>query len=596
MRKEKEIHRPASDYKLLSGLFFRLLPYQILLLLISAVNIIVDSLFASNMIGKEAMGAMGLFAPMNHFLYALSIMLVSGSQLLYGKYIARDQKGVQGVFSVDLVFSTIISVITSAVMILFATTNLSSIIHADPATKEMFNQYLIGQAIGIPALVLGQQLFAFLSLENQIKRTTVASVLGFASNMIFDYLFIAVIPMSAFGLGLASSLSEWLFFAVQFIHYLQKRSPLRLSVRACNWKDLPNIIKRGYSGALSRFVEMFRCLIVNALILKCVGDIGLSSFAASNAFMAIMWTIPFGMVAVSRMLFSISVGEEDRRSIVDIMRVVFKKCIPIICVVAVIIALLAEPITQLFYRNPSDEVYHMTMMGFRMLPFCMPLAVISLVFACYTQAAEKKLLSVVLPVTDGFLGVTCLSLFLIPALKMNGLYLANILNGVVCFIVVWCFAKKDVRHRPENIEDLMAVPEKIGVEEDARLDLTVRSREEVVNVSRQVIAFSKSRGIDRRRSVFSGLVLEEMSGNIVDHGFAKDNKKNHSVDIRVVQKDNGIILRMRDNCVPFDPFERVKVFYKEDIMKGVGIRLAFRIAEEVQYQNLLGLNVLLIKL
>ena len=53
---------------------------------------------------------------------------------------------------------------------------------------------------------------------------------------------------------------------------------------------------------------------------------------------------------------------------------------------------------------------------------------------------------------------------------------------------------------------------------------------------------------------------------------------------------------MRDNCVPFDPFERVKVFYKEDIMKGVGIRLAFRIAEEVQYQNLLGLNVLLIKL
>ena len=38
--------------RLLSGLFFRLLPYQVLLIVISAVNGIVDSLFASNLIEK----------------------------------------------------------------------------------------------------------------------------------------------------------------------------------------------------------------------------------------------------------------------------------------------------------------------------------------------------------------------------------------------------------------------------------------------------------------------------------------------------------------------------------------------------------------
>ena len=69
----------SSEYKLLSGLFFRLLPYQILLLIIVAVNGIVDSLYASNMIGKSAMSAIGLFSPLNHFLYAASNMLVSGS-------------------------------------------------------------------------------------------------------------------------------------------------------------------------------------------------------------------------------------------------------------------------------------------------------------------------------------------------------------------------------------------------------------------------------------------------------------------------------------------------------------------------------------
>ena len=57
----------TSDYRLLSRLFFRLLPYQILLIVINAVNGIVDGLFASNAIGTDAMSAIGLYAPMNHF-------------------------------------------------------------------------------------------------------------------------------------------------------------------------------------------------------------------------------------------------------------------------------------------------------------------------------------------------------------------------------------------------------------------------------------------------------------------------------------------------------------------------------------------------
>ena len=79
------MNRASTDYKLLSGLFFRLLPYQVLLIVINAVNGIVDSLYASNAIGNTAMSAIGLYGPLNHFLYAASIMLVSGSQMLYGR-------------------------------------------------------------------------------------------------------------------------------------------------------------------------------------------------------------------------------------------------------------------------------------------------------------------------------------------------------------------------------------------------------------------------------------------------------------------------------------------------------------------------------
>jgi len=47
----------------LTGLFFKLLPYQVLLLIITSVNGIVDSLYASHNIGQSAMSVIGLFGP-----------------------------------------------------------------------------------------------------------------------------------------------------------------------------------------------------------------------------------------------------------------------------------------------------------------------------------------------------------------------------------------------------------------------------------------------------------------------------------------------------------------------------------------------------
>ena len=108
------MEKNSSNYRLLSGLFFRLLPFQVLLLIITSVNGIVDSLYASNQIGQTAMSAIGLFGPLNHFLYAASIMFVSGSQVLYGRYLARDRGKINHLFTVLLVISGGLGLLTSS--------------------------------------------------------------------------------------------------------------------------------------------------------------------------------------------------------------------------------------------------------------------------------------------------------------------------------------------------------------------------------------------------------------------------------------------------------------------------------------------------
>ena len=584
--------RSSSDFHLLARLFFRLLPYQILLIVINAANGIVDGLFASNAIGPDAMSAIGLYTPMTHFLYALSIMMVGGSQLLYGSYLAEKPDSVHSVFSVDLVVSFVVSALTSLAMILGVVTHLTDMAVSDALQRSMFNRYLIGQSVGIPALVLGQQLFSFLSLENQTKRTMTAGIICFVTNAAADALLTVVFPLGTLGLGLASSISVWLFFGFQALYFISGKSHLKFSIKSCRWKDAPRIAVRGYSGALSRFVEMFRCLIVNVLIMKFVGNAGLSSFSASNSFLGVIWSIPFGMIAVQRMLMSISVGEEDRESLKDTMRVILRIGVPIMIVVAGLIIAAAVPLTRMFYRDPSDPIYDMTVMGFRMLPICMPLAVVSLSFACYAQAAQKKLMSIVLPIIDGFAGVSLTSLFLIPLMKMNGLYLANILNGIICILVIILFAYLEKKRFPSSIDDLMMIPDDFGPSELDRIDISVRGMEDVENVSTHVEGFGTMRGIDHRRALFASVALEEMAGNIVEHGFTKDKRQKHIIDIRVIHRGDDVILRMRDDCLPFDPSKRELLLEPEDKAHNVGIRLVYKISKKVEYQNLLGCNVL----
>ncbi len=86
---------------------------------------------------------------------------------------------------------------------------------------------------------------------------------------------------------------------------------------------------------------------------------------------------------------SVSIGEEDRQSLTDVMRVMFRRYIPLMCVICVGIILCAEPITRLFFRDPAEPVCMMTVWGLRLLPLSMPLSIMYMHFVGYGQASGK---------------------------------------------------------------------------------------------------------------------------------------------------------------------------------------------------------------
>ena len=443
--------------------------------------------------------------------------------------------------------------------------------------------------------MLGNSFAAFLSLENKGKRTIAASLIYIAVNILLNFLFVQVLHLEELGLALASSLGMWVFMGVQAQVYLSGKSHFQFSSKSVAWRESGGIFRIGVPGALSNVYQTARGLIVNHLIEAFVGSVGISAFAASDNLLRIFWAVPMGMLAVSRLLISVSIGEEDRQTLTDVMRVMFKRFVPLMCVISAALIACAVPLTRLFYRDPAEPVYMMTVWGLRILPLCMPLSIICMHFTCYAQASGKQGLVHILALLDGVVCVAGFTALLIRAIGMNSVYIANVLNGVVTTLVIIGYAWLKRKRLPRNMEQLMVIPEDFGAPEEERMDLSLRSSEDVVSVAEQVQRFCLDRGVDSRRAYLAGLSMEEMAGNIVDHGFTKD-KKRHSVDVRVVHKDDDVILRIKDDCVPFDPGERQTITAGDDITKNIGIRMVFKMAQDVQYQNILGLNVLTVRI
>ena len=78
------------------------------------------------------------------------------------------------------------------------------------------------------------------------------------------------------------------------------------------------------------------------------------------------------------------------------------------------------------------------------------------------------------------------------------------------------------------------------------------------------------------------------------HGFTKDRKKRHTIDIFTGLEKEKISIRIKDDCIMFDPLKRLET--SDEIESNIGIRLVKNMASSMYYQTAFGLNVLNIEI
>ena len=594
MTDDSRINKTGGKNDVLTRLFFKLLPVQIMIVAMGAINSIVDGTVAGRCIDAGSVGVVGLSYSFVNLINATSSVLLGGSSVLCGRAMGSgDVKKTNVVYSLDMTLSLLFGVLFTVFGAAFPRV-IADILGASSELRGNLIIYLMGYSIGIIPLILSQQTAAFLQMERQNKLGYIGIAGMLITNIVTDIVFVMVFDMGVFGLALATSISNWVYYLILATYYMRGRSQFKLSIRDIDWSLVWPVIKIGFPGAMLMFCLSFRAMIMNRILLKYTGNDGLSAQAALDMIRGLFTSFALGIAATFRMLCSVAYGEEDRDSLKRLVKIAMVKTLPLSLGISVLVLLLSSYLSSIFFPDTASVAYGYCRSLFAVFSFCIPLIVFCCTIADYFQATGHNLYVNILSVFDGLVSTLIPTVILAPLMGALGIWISNPIGMILTLLLSVIYVIIRTKGIPSDADGWMLLSRDFGVRDEDRLALMIEDMDDVVKTSSRVQEFCLGHGMERKRAYYAALGLEEMAGNVVNHGFLGDNKK-HIVEVRTIIKEEGVLLRIKDDCIPFDPMEMAQLLSGEDPAKNIGIRMINNIADEMTYQNIIGLNVLSIR-
>ena len=583
---------PKSDGRFLSNLYFRVLPAQIFLLMLTGINNIVDGLVGSNFLGPGAMSVIGLYSPFQLIWVAVGTILVVGSQVLCGRYMgAGDLNRTRGVFSLDITIT--LAVTTFGLLLsLFLPVPIARFLGASPEVIGDLSGFIIGRGIGLIPMVLGTQFVAFLTLEGQDKRNYIVTFTLLAVNVALDLFFVHVIKMGILGLGIATSLSQWIHMIIAGMFFLSKKASLKYSFKSIIWKEFLGMLRVGFPSAIVFFLTSIRSGLFNNML--AAYDPTMMAVAAMSTYaitIMIFESVGKGVAASGRLLTSVCYGEEDGRSITSVMKTVFTKGLLITLCASVFTFMMADFTAGMFYADHASKVFKLSADALRLGAAVLILDTIAAIFSNYFQAIGRTAVVIVMSVLEGIGAMLPMGLLLIPGMGVRGAVIAFLAGYAIVALCGPIYAILFWKRIPKTLSEWVTIPAGFGAADDERLDASIHSLEEAMTISSEVQRFCEERNVDEKKAYYSALALEELCLGIIKDRFEADKKK-HTIEVRVLHKGENIFMSLKDDCRPYNPQERADFLNpKDNSPKSMSIRLFMGIVKEAEYQLTLGINV-----
>lgn len=574
--------------KNIRNLYIKILIVQIFIGVSSCLCSLISGIVIGNFLDEASLTALGYVIPLNSIVVAFSSLFSGGSSILCGLAMGKgDKKAIDNIFSLTLNIGIISSVLLSFIIFLF-----SEYLVTLCGAKELIDVtsiYVKALSFGYIPLILTPILMSLLQMNNKTKFTIFSTILSALLVLLFDIVAVLIFSKNLLTIGIATTLAQFIVLIVT-IFYTNRCRLFNYDYKYLNFTLFKELIKYGFPGAIVCSFYALRNIITNNVAAIAGGPIAIAAMATVFSFSGILDGINVGIGNATKMLSSIYLGERDSVSLKYFMKYSCKITLILCLIVLCMVSFLSNDICSIFTSDKEVlklAVFHLRCfaLGFLFNSFVM-------IFSSLYLNEGKVFFTNIINFCSALIFPSLTIFALYKPLKIYGIYssyfMGDLLTLIFIYIVIAISSKKIIC----NLDDIIALPE--GFDIKNKMTVSISSIKEVMEISQKVECFCKENGINDKTAMIAGLSIEEMAGNIVLHGFTKDKKKRHTIDIFVGLENEKISIRIKDDCMMFDPLKRLGT--SDEIDKNIGIRLVKNMASKMYYQTTFGLNVLNIEI
>ena len=570
----------------------QMLTAQIFSALAVSVCLLIDNIMIGRFLGEEALAAYGLANPLLLAIGAIASMLAVGVQAACSSSLGRgSQEETDAGYSSALTISGCVSLVCVMGVFLFSPALARLLGAGSEGTLYTETEgYLRGFTLGAPACLGALVLIPFLQLAGQ-NRLLIAAVLTMAVLDIgMDLLNALVFHGGMYGMGLASSLSYYGAVAVTGFYFLSRRCAFRFSFRRVSLRKIRELFRSGVPALFGMAAQVILIFTLNQ-ILKGIGGSGaVEAFSVISSIGNSAGAINTGVGGVSLTLGGIFFHEEDRTSLRETIRTLVRYAALLGAGMCVLLLAAAPALTALFL-SPDSPVFATAVLGLRIFSTGLAACCVNNALKSMYQATGRMALAGGFAVVEGAVLPILAAFVLSCFLGTTGVWLYYLVGETAALILMGVWVRKATGRLPWQEDAVLMLKKDFGAAPEDQMELRISSLKEVAEAAETAEGFCLSHGQSGRLSSHIGLCVEEMAGNIIQHGFSADGGKHH-LYLRLVRKPDLWVLRFRDDCGAFNPLQYVP----RDREDGLGIRLAMKMAREASYTHSLNLNNLTLKL
>lgn len=427
-----------SDHFSLRRLLRYALP-SIAMMIFSSIYGIVDGFFVSNYVGKMAFTAVNLIYPFLIILGSIGFMFGTGGAALISKTMGeKNIKKAKETFSLIIFTSVVLGIILSILGIIFLP-QIASLLGAKD--EVLTDCILYGKIIliSLPFYILQYEFQCLFSTAGKPKFGLIVTVISGMSNIIFDYLLVAVFSLGLFGAAIATMISQVVGGVIPLIYFFGKNKSLLHFVKfKFDIKSLLKVCSNGSSEFLSNVSSSLISILYNLQLLKYAGENGVAAYGVlmyvSMIFQAIFIGYSIGVSPI--------VGYHYGAKNTSELKNVFTKSIIVIFITAIIMficgELLSEPISRIFV-NYDDELLQITKNAFRIFSFSFLLSGMSIYGSSFFTSLNNGLISALISFLRTVVFQASAVMILPIFLKLNGIWLSIVVAELMSFIITFTF-------------------------------------------------------------------------------------------------------------------------------------------------------------